>query len=283
VRARARDLTTSWTGATVSTDVSIDAVVTAEGARILEISSTPEVPLLQEFVGHSAHGGFRRRIAETLPDEVDRRTLLNLLLDDFPGALLVSTIARNMLDPATRTRDFATLQQADLCSGWRSGGSIMIEIDRGHPTPMVTGPIAMPLLTDDPLAWHDLPVMGPEESRRLRRIDVLPGDPAPIDAYFRDSHNNADLRETAIHEYSVAATVSGGHFVSVDATPRVLPWVECPHAAGSAAWLNGTRYDDLRRRIRNDFTGIDTCTHLNDTLRCLEDLVALMPLRSPAA
>ena len=37
---------------------------------------------------------------------------------------------------------------------------------------------------------------------------------------------------------------------------------------------------ELRERIRGEFVGISTCTHLNDTLRSIADLDALMDLRA---
>ena len=39
--------------------------------------------------------------------------------------------------------------------------------------------------------------------------------------------------------------------------------------------LTGRARDDLRTRIRADFVGASTCTHLNDMLRALEDVAAL--------
>ena len=35
---------------------------------------------------------------------------------------------------------------------------------------------------------------------------------------------------------------------------------------------------DMRGRIRAEFVGTSTCTHLNDTLRCLGDIGALIDL-----
>jgi len=35
---------------------------------------------------------------------------------------------------------------------------------------------------------------------------------------------------------------------------------------------------ELRDHVRTEFTGISTCTHLNDTLRCLGDIGALIDL-----
>jgi hypothetical protein len=56
----------------------------------------------------------------------------------------------------------------------------------------------------------------------------------------------------------------------------VLPWQECPAALGSAGRINGMAVGELRNRIRTEFVGTSTCTHLNDTLRALGDLGALL-------
>ena len=278
IHAHARDIGSCANGdVVVLAEIAVQLVVEPEGSTILEISSKPTVDRLQALVGHSAHHGFRGLVARELADLTAEPTPLALLLDDLPGAILVSTIARNRLDPATRTRDLANTLHPDICSGWRVGGTIMVEFERANSTPLVTGPYAQSLETDDVDAWHPMRVQGPHETRRMRRIDVLPGDPTPVDVFFRDSHVDEAMRLISIHEYTVEATVSEGKFTSVAAEPRVLPWQECPHAADSATRLVGTPYDDLRQRIRVEFTGRDTCTHLNDTLRNLQDLVTLLP------
>jgi hypothetical protein len=60
---------------------------------------------------------------------------------------------------------------------------------------------------------------------------------------------------------------------------RVLPWQECPGAIGSATRVRGMTLRELRARVRGEFVGTGTCTHLNDTLRCIADLDALLDLR----
>jgi len=61
---------------------------------------------------------------------------------------------------------------------------------------------------------------------------------------------------------------------------RVLPWQECPGAIGSAARIRGMTLSQMRDRIRGEFVGTTTCTHLNDTLRAVADLDALLDLRA---
>ena len=68
--------------------------------------------------------------------------------------------------------------------------------------------------------------------------------------------------------------------LTVTATVRVLPWQECPSAIGSAARVEGMTLSDMRERIRGEFVGTSTCTHLNDTLRAIADIDALIDLRA---
>jgi hypothetical protein len=95
---------------------------------------------------------------------------------------------------------------------------------------------------------------------------------------FRDGHQEADGTLSILHEYSLAANVdtASGRLLSVEADPRVLPAAECPSAAASASRLAGTALADLRQRVRQDLRGTGTCTHLNDLLRSLADVPALL-------
>jgi hypothetical protein len=119
--------------------------------------------------------------------------------------------------------------------------------------------------------------------RRRRRIDVIAGDPASqqellhVDAMFRDSYVTEAGLETVVHEYTFTADVDARTHVvrASEATARALPFAQCPEAAASAGRLPGTSLDDLRSRIRADFVGATTCTHLNDMLRALEDVGVL--------
>jgi hypothetical protein len=149
----------------------------------------------------------------------------------------------------------------------------------------VTGPVAPDIeRADDPWAHHELGELAPDSMRRRRRIDVRPGRPEPglveVDALFRDTHMGDDGFETIIHEYVVEAIVDPQTmtFVAIRAVPHVLPWYECPQAAASAERLIGAPLAGLRPVVRAEFLGATTCTHLNDTLRALEDVPALIQL-----
>jgi Protein of unknown function (DUF2889) len=228
--------------------------------------------------------------------------LLNLLLDDFPVAALVSGHAigahlrasgpartpldapgQGVLSLAVATGQPGAERPAfrrDLCAGFADGGTIMNDVDATGRPPVVTGPPAPPLTTGDHLGWHATDGLPPHAMRRSRRMDVTPGPLASIDVLYRDSHVDEDGAETIVHEYTVSATVdtSEGVLASCSATPRVLPWVECPAAALSASRLAGLPVSGLRQHVRDTFLGTSTCTHLNDTLRSLEDIPALLKL-----
>jgi hypothetical protein len=142
-------------------------------------------------------------------------------------------------------------------------------------------PAAPSLELDDPLGWHQMGSLPPTGMRRQRRLDVTRNDgQLLIDAMFRDSYVTADGVPTIIHEYVVGAVANAATLTitEIDATPHVLPWVECPFAADSAADLVGQPLAGLRRYVRDSLTGVPSCTHLNDLLRSLEDVVGLAAL-----
>jgi Protein of unknown function (DUF2889) len=294
LNGRARDLATGPDGAgTVLAGSECAARVDFIGGRVLtEISTTPDRPALQAVVGTRVSSGFRSAVLAADPGITTENGLLNLLLDDFPVAALVSGHAigaglartgRGLLSLAEATgQPRADRQQfrRNLCAGFADGATIMSEVDATGRPPVVTGPQAPPLATSDPLGWHQTGPLPPHAMRRSRRMDVTPGPLASIDVLFRDSHVDEDGTETIVHEYTVAATVDtrDGILTSCSATPRVLPWVECPVAALSAGRLAGLPVAGLRRHVRDAFQGTSTCTHLNDTLRSLEDIPAMLAL-----
>lgn len=280
---RGRDLHTGPDGeprvlATASMRAEVDFT---GGWSVRSLTSDPERPALQQAVGHTAGSGFRARVLAADPTLPDEHGLLHQLLDDVPVTTLVSghawgaeTVRRgDRTMPAGRS-PFGR----DMCAGFADGGTIMAEVDAGGRPPIVTGPVAGELTTADPWAWHDLPALPPHAMRRARRTDVGPGPDPRVDVLYRDSYVRPDGLETVIHEYVVTVHVDGDRIGSIRATPRALPWVECPAAAASAERLAGVPLSGLRRLVRETFTGTSTCTHLNDTLRSLEDVPALLAL-----
>jgi Protein of unknown function (DUF2889) len=291
---RARDLRTGLNGAgTVLATSACTARIDFMAGRVLtEISTTPGRPALQALLGLRVSSGFRSAVTTADPGLSAEDSLLNLLLDDFPVATLVSghaigaglaghgRTALSLAEATGQPRADRPSFRRDLCAGFADGGTIMNDVDATGRPPVVTGPAAPPLAIGDHLGWHETGQLPPHAMRRSRRMDVTPGPLANIDVLYRDSHVDEDGTETIVHEYTVSATVdtSDGVLVSCSAAPRVLPWVECPAAALSASRLVGLPVSGLRRHVRDTFLGTSTCTHLNDTLRSLEDIPALLKL-----
>jgi hypothetical protein len=246
---------------------------------ITSVTIDPPAAGIGRLVGASAASGFRALVDDVLPGERGAGTLRYQLLDDLPTAVLVSGNALHAVLDMPRDPE-RMLTGADQCAGWATGASIMDGWAGAGATPRVTGPLAPPLVgSDDPLAWHPLAAQGPNDMRRVRRVDVwLEDDGAHVDAFFRDTHVLPDGDDTVLHEYGVRAVVdlTSRTFTACEASVGVLPWQECPGALASAGRLVGAPVDDLRARVRRTFTGTSTCTHLNDTLRALQDVPTLL-------
>jgi hypothetical protein len=287
-----RDLLTHPDGtnevvATASTDVDVRYT---GGPVVHALVTDPVVEGTDALVGRVASTGFRA----VIDDAVDTASgsILYLLLDEIPASVLVSGYAighaasRGELvaqDMARVRPPGPALQVPDLCAGFRVGGVIQTSIEGEGRAPLVTGPPATQILDpDDELGWHEMPGLRSNEMRRARRHDLWRDRDGTlrVDAFFRDSHMAPDGVETVVHEYTLEVSVDEdrGVVLSCAATPRVLPWFECPDAAASAGRLAGMALKGLRPRVRAELVGPTTCTHLNDTLRELEDVLALAPL-----
>jgi hypothetical protein len=283
MEGRARDLLTRGDGSTDVSDATVWARVGGLSRLLAEIRTVPGRPPLAELVGAMVGPGFRGRVDRLVTDDRDHRTLLYLLLDDLPGAALVSGYALLHAGAVGGHHDGYLDAAVDQCAGWAAEGGMMQFIRREQRAPVPRGPAAPALAgDDDELAWHALGPLTPHGMRRARRIDVRapsrPGGAFEVDAFFRDSHVDGDGRESVVHEYGVTATVDGEARTVVDiaATADVLPWAECPAAVVSAVRLVGQPLADLRPWVRRTFTGTSTCTHLNDTLRGLADVDVLI-------
>jgi Protein of unknown function (DUF2889) len=244
------------------------------------------LPDLRPLVGARVGSGFRRLLDQTLPAERDRGSLLYLLLDDLVGAVLVSGYALLHADALPRRAglvDTMVARLGDQCAGWALDGGFIANLrDTGRmATPQGPPAPALASLDDDTRAWHAMAPLPPDATRRRRRLDVLAPGPSglhAIDAHFRDSHVDGKGHETVVHEYAAGGSVDARRRLIVDlwARPLVLPWEECPAAVAGAERLQGTSFDDLRLRVRHELVGTASCTHLNDTLRSLADLGALL-------
>jgi hypothetical protein len=285
---RAQDVVTGRDG-TGSVVAAAQLTATLDPARKLQaLHADPDGDLAAVLVGSPVGSGFRRLVDAAVPQHRQAQSPLYLLLDDLPVAALISGYAELYFRPDLVGDRPSGHPRADVCSGWRADGTMMNAIRDEGRIPVPIGPVAPPLERQgDDLSWHRLEPLPTGAMRRHRRLDVYRdghresySDPLiRVDAMFRDTHVDPDGLETVLHEYSIDATLDDGLCVtSIEATPRVLPWTECPWAAPSATRLCGEPVYGLRRLVRNNFHGVDTCTHLNDMLRSLADIAPLAAL-----
>jgi hypothetical protein len=280
---RCRDLLTPEEGEPVVLAQDGMLARTSLDRTIVSIEASPPVENLDGLVGARAGGALRSSLADVVPDLRNAGAPLYLLLDDIAGASLIAGFAwlrwRDHLPefPGLRERT-RTRSMVGICSGFRPGASSLNSDGTLTTRPgfvMGVPPLADP---DDPLGWHSLDDHPPMAMRRARRIDVWSEDgELRIDAMFRDSCWEPDGTEIAVHEYCVLASAdpNGGTVTSVEAKPRVLPWVECPLAAGNVHKIVGVPLGDLRLEVLERIRSIDCCTHLNDALRSLAEVPVL--------
>jgi hypothetical protein len=280
LRGAARDLLTLADGPRTVAEATVVADLDAR-ARLANLVVTPDRPATQSLIGIPVAGGFRDAVHQAVPHEVEAATPLGLLLDDLPVAALISGYALLYSGDLPQPASGVGLK-SDICSGWRSDGTMMTSVRAGTGVPISIGPPA-PVVADErlrePLAWHELTPLPPSSMRRRRLVEVRADEAGMwrIAAMFRDTHVDAAGVETVLHEYTLSASVDPATetVTACAAVPRVLPYVECPVAAASAGSLVGTRIDDVREVVRRQFRGTATCTHLNDLLRSLGDVTAL--------
>ena len=266
---RARDVRFGEAGdIEVLGDVAVRARLTE---RVIDDISGDD-PRLADLRGVRVGPGFRAKAGALLGADVERATLLNLLLDDWVGASLVTGYGvhhANIADGVEEEMaDVVADHLAGVCSGFAPDAAAVDFTRRTLLMPCAQGPTA-PEFDGLPAAE----ALGPHGMRRMRRLDLNPDE--TFDAHFRDSHVDGAGVETIVHEYTLVGAVDDGVVARVEAAAHVLPWQECPGALASAARVVGMPIAELRNRIRTEFVGISTCTHLNDTLRSLGDLGAL--------
>ncbi|SDG38137.1 DUF2889 domain-containing protein [Pseudonocardia oroxyli] len=279
LEGRAQDLHTTAEGARVLDYATMAGVVEGEGGTLTELTTTPASwsGPLAALVGSSARSGFRRALDAAAPDLAASGGPLALLLDDIPVCLLVSG---NLWARRPGVASSGGHPPAGVCAGWQTDGRLLTLAERTGGSPFVQGPVSERLDDpDDPRGWHDMPVLGPWSMRRARRLDLVaePDGWFRFHAYLRDVRRQDDPAPRTVHEYSVLGRIDEtGTVRRIDAVPHVLPAPECPQATASAGRLRGRPVGELRKHVSKTFTGVSTCTHLNDVLRALGDAQHLL-------
>jgi hypothetical protein len=284
---RARDVVTAAAGGAplLCAEDSFDALLRAD-RTIVAIEANPPRPALANLVGSRGGGRLRFALEEVVPEERRNATPLYLILDDISGASLIAPWAWSQWDPnwlasartaITESQWEKMLQEREgICTGFAPGSSSLDPhriADRtgGTPAPDLRHP-------EDPEGWHPFTIQNAVGMRRARRIDVRLDKVIVIDAAFQDSAATPDGRRAALHEYQLAVTADpvSLRLLSIEATPRVLPFAECPGATMNLSRLLGARLPQLRQTVLDELPGTLGCTHLNDALRALAEVPALV-------
>ena len=287
---RARDLRS---GPDLNPEVidEVEIIMNVDAARVIEtFEVTPGRDGVDALIGTNSGRGLRAAVGRTWPDERAAGSPLTFLLDDIPvvGSSIGSTAWAQRPPDAVdeevltqtleHTRNFA-YNGRTLCSGLRPGGYHEASLDRRISFPHYFRAAGDLTSQDDSWAWH--PIEEPSDvcARRRRRIDCWPdGELIRIEAHYRDSSWGPEQDEVAIHEYTLQGAFEIGSHVlrSLSATALVLPFPECPSAAAKVGALVGLPADSLRTQVHEALSGTDCCTHLNDMLRGLSDVPALV-------
>lgn len=247
--------------------------VVASDRSVCSITTDPDHPALSTLIGRVAHRGWRAAAREL----VDAGSPMLSLLDDVPIALLLSSygaLRQGTLD-LTAVQPMM-LRMRNMCAGWAEDATPMRTMKAGLPMPL-PGVVPIPAAAGtDPLGTEPREPLAPEEVRRVRRIDVVPGPTVRVQADFRDTYCDDSGKVGVLHEYVVTAQLTpDGVIEAIDAEPRVLPYDECTLAAAAPQRLVGRRIRDVAEDVRAG-AGTATCSHLDDLLRSLSAVPALL-------
>jgi Protein of unknown function (DUF2889) len=282
---RARDIVTPKSGGPPITcaEDGFEALLSPERS-IVSIEAQPPRSALSRLIGERGGGGLRRALEQVIPEERRNATPLYLILDDMAGASLVAGWAWSQWDPNWMENSRKMLKGFDLekafrsregiCSGFAAGSSAFIPGTNraGTPTPDLRN-------LEDPEGWHEFTLQdGHVGLRRARRIDVRVQGDIVIDSAFQDSATTPQGGRAVVHEYRLMASadLNSLRLKSIEAEPRVLPFVECPNATHNVARLLDTPLPELRDKVLAELKGTAGCTHLNDALRALAEVPALV-------
>lgn len=284
---RARDLVTP---------ASDPAVVVAEDwyeaqvkpdRTIAAIEAGPNRPGVAKLVGERGGGRLRGALADVVPEEREGATPLYLILDDLSGVSLIAGWAWSQWNADWLAQMQAVMNDPDMaealkkrenvCIGHAPGASVF-DIERRAGEPVVRTPSPDLRNPDDPDGWHRFTRQDQVGMRRARRLDVWLDGVIHIDSAFQDSASTPEGGRAALHEYSLTATADPKTFelLTIEATPRVLPFVECPSATLNLPRLIGAPLPQMREKVLAELPGVAGCTHLNDALRTLAEAPALL-------
>lgn len=281
---RARDFVVAedGRGGTAVAEHEVEALF-AQDWKLLSIAASPPREALRDLVGTSGGGGFRKALRQVIPSDQAVASPLAAILDDVPGAVIVSGVAWSEWDPNWMKRMFGDVPLAQMlkaregvCIGHAPGSSAQDPERRSAHLDHADAVLRQ--RSEDPGGWHVMPEQDCVGFRRVRRIDIARGATIRIDAEFQDSATRPGGSRFAVHEYGLRVEADGDThaILSIAVDPRVLPYGECPAVAANLPRLYSERLEDLRQAVPASLPGAAGCTHLNDALRGLADVPALL-------
>lgn len=251
-----------------------------DNRTIEDVAVDPPRPGVEQLIGCRGGGYLRAALDEFLPGERESGSPLYLLLDDVSGTSLIAGFAwsRWTEDWLNTPRRAPRLDMENVCIGFRTGSTALIEQRDGMQNHRVQ-PVGSLLHPDDPSGWHQLIDLPDVSMRRARRIDVWEEDATiVIDAMFQDSASDPEHGRVAIHEYALRAIADRATMTvtSIEPDARVLPFMECPSAMGTAHAVVGAPLSELRAVVLDKLSKAKGCTHLNDAIRSLAEVPVLL-------
>ena len=143
----ARDMITEATHTSVVANAAVHALVDGAG-NLASLTIEPADADGIGLVGRPVSAGFRDAVRAEFPDDVAIGSPLALLLDDLPVAALISGYAR-LYSGTIPAADARAGMKSDICSGWRSDGTMMSSVRGGTGVPVTLGPTAPALRSDE--------------------------------------------------------------------------------------------------------------------------------------
>ena len=207
VDLRARDVVAGQDGVEILGETRVRAHLSQ---RVIDdISSTPRDGRLARLLGSRVGPGFRSSVGKLLPGEAQRASRLNLLLDDWVGAALVSGYsvqhAAIILGIEEKLPAGTADRMAGICAGFAPEASLIGYARRNDTIPSVHGPVGAAAGRPSPGGRAASARYATVPAARL--LGPAEADSANFYAHFRDSHLDGEGVETIVHEYTVAGSV----------------------------------------------------------------------------
>lgn len=264
------------------------ATLTPGGGTITGLKGSRHGDVLAGINGLRPGGQLRKAVAEALPQEPADSTLLYRLIDDMAGATFMSTGGWETWLPGGSEQYYAEIGLSSmlgrpvegLCVSYAPGSPAMTPEGRTNSAIARRGLGRIPYDTPDAWAWHKFASQDGPNQWRIRYIDLwLENGRYHAEFGFQDSAARVEGPEyrALYHEYRGKAVIRPESFVleEMTLTQGSLPFGTCLGALGSGDKLVGLSLAEFRNTVLQVLPGTAGCTHLNDALRSLQDVVGM--------